>query len=177
LAYKGSIQLLPAVTIIPASPTAATATAATAATAATESAAAVSAAAESAAATATVTTPAATATKSAGSTAFGFVCLGFGLIDDDLTVLQHLAVQRFNSLFTLTARAHLDKSEPFGSAGDPVRDDLGAGDLTISFEHFRQFIFGDAESKITHIKFHAAFPPWKSIVIKKVIKNKTRTLR
>jgi hypothetical protein len=169
LAYKGSKECLPAVTIIAASPAATAATAATA----TESAASVSAAVSAAAATATVTTPAATATKSARSTAFGFVCLGFGFIDDDLTVLQHLAVQRFNSLFTFTARAHLDKSEPFGSAGDPVRDDLGAGDLTISFEHFRQFIFGDAESKITHIKFHAAFPPWKSIVIK----NKTRILR
>jgi hypothetical protein len=140
---------LPPIAIAITAPTAATA--ATTATATAESAA--TTAAESAAATAA--TAAATA-----ATTFG-VGLGPGLIDNDLTTLQVLAVQCFHGFLAVTARSHFHETEPFGFAGLAIRDDLGTDNLAVRFKKIGQFVFSQGEGKIAHIKLHDPFPPHK----------------
>lgn len=90
-------------------------------------------------ATTTAVVTATVSAASAAATATLFARLGF--VDRQRATIHVLAVELGDGLLGLLVRAHLDKREPAGLAGEPIEDqitarhgaDLGEQSLEVSF--------------------------------------------
>lgn len=87
------------------------------------------------------TTAMVTATVPAASAATATLFARLGFVDRQRATIHVLAVELGDGLLGLLVRAHLDKREPTGLAGEPIEDqitarhgaDLGEQSLEVSF--------------------------------------------
>lgn len=95
---------------------------------------------------------AATAAVSAESTttAAGAIFFGAGFVDIQRPAVHVTAVQSGNCVLSFCIVAHFHESEPSGSPGVPIRDDVYAVNCAELFEHSSNGAFSCVETEVSN---------------------------